>query len=269
MKKIIPLVLVVLILAFAGVFFLNNNMAMTTLISQNTDIMAKVYNKGVKGLTKNKKFYFETVTKTYVNGKTEQTRKESVNVVFEGGVATKILAYVEDSLEGDMQVYYVVKEGVPTTYINRTPKGSTTDELIIYNNATSDDVLDLILDAEPVLFALNGVESQSTAKRLTQYVEQDKSQFKNKTMSSFSFSPFGAKYEFSLNETETYIAAIDLFGKLHEITYKSGTDNDYTTVTTSFKKFGKKVSIYWKNENSFKDIVPEAFVPPISPAPVD
>ncbi len=261
MKKIIPLVIVVLILAFAGVFFLNNHMAMTTLISQDTDIMAKVYNKGIKGVTKHEKFYFENVTKTYKNGKTTQTRKESVSVVFSGGVVTKIQAHVEDVAEGDLLVYFIIKEGVPTTYINKTPKGATQDELIIYNNATADDVLDLILDAEPVLFALNGVETQTTAQRLTKYVAQDKAQFKDKTKSSFSFKPFGAKYEFKPSETETYIAAIDLFGKLHEITYKSGTDSEYTTTTTSFKKYGKKVTIYWKNENAFSDVTPVPFAP--------
>ena len=53
MKKIIPIILVVAILAGLGYFFMANKFAMTTLISQDKAKIASTYDRAVKALTTN------------------------------------------------------------------------------------------------------------------------------------------------------------------------------------------------------------------------
>ncbi len=250
MKKIIPLVLFVLIVGFVAFFFLNNGMAMTTLISQDYKIVAQTYNKAVKGVTKHDRFYYETIEKTYVNGKVTTQKKVKVSIITKGDVVTKILAKVETNTE-EKEVYFVVREAGAKTYYTVTPKGGS-PTYTLYGDATADDVLDSIVGAKPVMFALDGVASKTTMQLLTEYTKQDAAQFKDKVSSSFTFSPLGAKYEYKLGNTDKYFAAIDILGKLHSIEHKSGTSTDYTITTTNFEKYDGKVSIYWKNDELFR-----------------
>ena len=112
------------------------------------------------------------------------------------------------------------------------------------------------------MFALNGVNTMTTLQMLTTYVEQDAAQFTDKVKSKFSFSPLGAQYEYTVSETQSYLAAIDVLGKLHSITYKEGTTDAYTTIETSFEKYDNKVKIYWKNEENFREITAEEYTTP-------
>ena len=259
MKKIIPLVLFVLIVGFVAFFFLNNGMAMTTLISQDHSIIAKTYNKGLKGVTDHDSFHYETIVKSYKDGKVTQDKKITVEIIRKNDVVKKILAKVHTKTE-DLEVYYVAGDTVNTTYVTRTPAGENpTIAYTKYQDATVDDVLDAIVNAKPVLFALNGVDAQTTMEALTKYTKQDEKQFKDKVSSSFTFSPLGAQYELKVSDTERYFAKIDLLGKLHSITYKNGTSKEYTTTETNFVEYDKKVSIYWKNEQNFREITVSNF----------
>ena len=262
MKKIIPLVLFVLIVGFVAFFFLNNGMAMTTLISQDASIIAKTYNKGINGVTKHEDFYYETVQKSYAGGEVTTDKKTKISIMRDGETVTKILGIV-DAKDYFLEVYYVTIEGGAVTYVTKTLKGEgQIPECHIYNNATPDQVLDEMLDAKPVMFALNGVDTMTTLQALTTKQEQDAEQFKDKTKSKFSFSPLGAQYEYTVSETQSYLAAIDVIGKLHSITYKEGTTDAYTTTQTSFKKFDGKVRIYWKGEDTFGGVTAEEYTTP-------
>ncbi len=254
MKKIIPLVLLVLILGFTAFFFLNNGMAMTTLISQDYSKIAATYNNAMKGVTNHSRYYYETETKTYVAGNVSTTSKTKVSIIYTDDAVTKIYGTVSNG-EYELEVYYVVGDTDTLTYVTKTPTGSSPEKLI-YNDATADYVLDTILDAKPVVFALSGVDTMTTLQVLHTYTEQDKEQFKDKVSSNFSFSPLGATYKLALSETESYTANIDVLGKLHYISHKSGTDTDYTYTTTKYAKYDKKVSIYWKNQTAFAEVVP-------------
>ena len=259
MKKIIPLVLFVLIVGFVAFFFLNNSMAMTTLITQDAALIAKTYNKGVKGVSQHEDFYYETVTKSYSVGNVTTGRKTKVSIKRDGEVVTKILAIIEET-DYHLEVYYTLLESGAKAYVTKTPKGSNpVVEYHVYNNITPDQVLDELAEAKPVMFALNGVEDMTTLQRLTNYVEQDAEQFKGKVKSKFSFSPLGAQYEYTVSQTQSYLAAVDVIGKLHSVTYKEGTAESYITVETSFKKYDSAVSIYWKNEENFRDIEEESY----------
>ena len=254
MKKIIPLVLFILIVGFIGFFFLNNNLAMTTLISQDYGKIAETYNKGVKGITGHSKYYYENETKTYVAGKVSTTSETKISIILNGENVSKIYGTVSDT-NYELEVYYEVGETETLTYVTKTPKGEEPIKTI-YNDATADYVLDTILNAKPVMFALSGVAEKTTLQTLTEYTEQDKAQFKGKVSSNFSFKPFGAKFKLTVSDTESYMAGIDVLGKLHSIEYKSGTATDYTIKTTDFVKFDK-VSIYWKNQSAFSGVTPE------------
>lgn len=259
MKKIIPLVLFVFIVGFVAFFFLNNGMAMTTLITQDAAVIAKTYNKGVKGVTSHEDFYYETVAKSYTGGNVTTGRKTKVSIIRDGDAISKILAIVEE-VDYELEVYYVALEGGAKAYVTKTPKGSgSTVEYHVYNNISADQVLDELVEAKPVMFALNGVDSMTTLQMLTNYVEQDVEQFKGKTKSKFSFSPLGAKCEYKVSETQSYLAAIDVMGKLHSITYKEGTADSYTTTETAFKQYDSAVKVYWKNEENFRDVVEEDY----------
>ena len=254
MKKIIPLVLFVLIIAFVAFFFLNNGMAMTTLISQDHAIIAKTYNKGLKRVTEHESFEFETVTKSYKDGKVTTDKKIKVKLVRKGDVVKKLFATVHTDVE-DIEVYYVAGDTVNKTYVTRTPAGDTpTIEYFVYEDATVDDILDTIVEAKPVLFALDGVDTMTTMDALTKYKKQDEKQFKDKVSSTFTFSPLGAQYEYKVSDTESYFAKIDILGTLHNITYKNGTAKEYTTTVTEFTGYDNKVSIYWKNEQNFREV---------------
>ena len=61
MKKIIPLVLFVLIVSFVAFFFLNNGMAMSTLITQDSAKIAEIYDKAVKGITGHQNSNFDVL----------------------------------------------------------------------------------------------------------------------------------------------------------------------------------------------------------------
>lgn len=252
MKKIVPLVLFLLIVGFVAFFFLNNNMAMTTLISQDYAKIATTYNNAVKGITGHSKLQFENETKTYVSGQVSTTRKTKVSVIYDGEEVSKIYGTVSDT-EFELEVYYEKGETESLTYVIKTPK-SQDPQKTIYNNATPDYIFDTILEAKPIMFALEGVDSQTTLQIFSDYVEQDKEQFKDKVSSNFSFKPFGARFQLKISDTESYTAGIDVLGKLHNIEYKSGTTTDYTLKTTSFTKFDKGISIYWKNQSSFSGI---------------
>lgn len=262
MKKIIPLVLFVLIVGFVAFFFLNNGMAMTTLISQDAGIIAKTYNKGIKGVTKHDRFYYETTTKSYASGKTKTDKTVKVSIITKSDSVSKIYATVATK-EYDLEVYFTTLESGTIAYVDKTPAGENpTHERHVYQDITADQVLDEIVEAKPVMFALNGVAEKTTLQLLTEYTEQSKAQFKDKVKSKFSFSPLGAKYEYKVSDTQSYLAAIDVLGKLHTISYKEGTAKEYTMTETAFKKYDNKVSIYWKNEENFREVTPETYGTP-------
>lgn len=251
MKKIIPLVLLVFIIGFVAFFFLNNNLAMSTLISQNYERITSTYNKAVKDVTKHSKYYYETTTKTYVNGKVSTTDKTKVSIALSDGEVSAIYATVT-STEYELEVYYGTTNDTKLAYVTKTPKGAEPQKTV-YENATADYVLGTILDGSPVMFNVNG-EERTALELLTKYQAIDKKALKDKVSSSISFSPLGAKFKYTVSKTECYQATIDVLGKLHSITHKSGTDTDYVIKTTDFVKYDGKVSIYWKNQNAFSDV---------------
>ena len=261
MKKIIPLVLLIAILAGVGYFFLANNLAMTTLISQNKTKIAQTYNKAVKGITTKTAYNYTVKEEVYKSGKVETTSTKQVKIIYNGDVVTKMYITITKP-EEEQEYYYEVVEGVATTYITTTPiskdkDAEVTPTYVKNSDYTPDDILDTLVGAKPVFMQVGNVPTKSTLKLLKTFETTTKEQHaKTKSSIIFSFSPFyiGARFT---NKTkvedveQTFEACIDVTGKLKSTSLKVGSASDYTRTTTTFNGYNRSVKVYWKNHKLF------------------
>ena len=265
MKKIIPLVLVIAILAGVGYFFLANNLAMTTLISQNKTKIANTYNKAFKSLNSKTAYEYVIKEEEYKAGKIETTCTKEIEIIYTDDVITKMLILVTSQTE-EKEYYYEVVEGVATTYITTTPITAEGDEATpMYNKDTTytpDQILDDLAGAKPTLFQVGDVATKTTLQLLKSFEDTTKEQHATtKSSIVFSFSPFYIGARFTNKSTvegveNTFEACIDVNGKLKSSSQKTGTASDYTRKTTTFKKYNKSVKIYWRNHKLFSTTQP-------------
>ncbi len=259
MKKIIPIILVVAILAGLGYFFMANKFAMTTLISQDKAKIASTYDRAVKGLNNKSAYEYTIKTQTYTGGKTSTVSTKKIKIIFAKDDTVKKIYATVTTKTNELEVFYEVKEGVATTYVTSTPKGSETSERTKYINYTADDVLDTVVGAKPVLMQVGDNLTKTTLESLQTYQKTTKTDHK-KTKSSivFSFKPFyiGAKLKNTTTISDVkniFEATVSVTGKLKNTSLRVGSDTEYTRTSTVFNDFNKGVKIYWKGYNLFTD----------------
>lgn len=255
MKRIIPLILLLAIFAGLGYFFLANDMAMTTLISQNKERICNTYNRAVKSLNSKTAYDYTIKTETYVDGKVSTESTKEIKIIYREDVISKIYA-ITTTNDGEVEVFYELVDGVGTTYVTTTPKGAE-PERSKSTTYTVDEVLDTVIGAKPVFLQVGDMASKTTQQVLREYQATTKEDHaKTKSSIVMSFKPFyiGAKFKTSSTVDEVqndFEAYIDVTGKLKKTSLRVGTDTNYTRTTNTFNNFNKGVKIYWKDQALF------------------
>ncbi len=264
MKKIIPLILVIAILAGLGYFFLANDLAMTTLISQDKGRIAKTYNRSVKGINKKTAFNYTLKEEAYHEGEVETTVEKQIKIVYTNDEVSKMFLTVTRPNE-EMEVYYEVVGAVATTYITRTPidkTGATVPTPVreLHTDYTPDYILDTLVDAKPVFMQVGSTTTKTTLELLKTFEDTTKEQHaQTKSSMVMSFSPFYIGAKFTNKSTvegveHTFEAVLDVTGKLKNTSIKIGSASEYTRETTTFNSYNKRVKIYWKNHILFEGL---------------